>query len=513
MNKMLNIAHISSECAPYAKTGGLGDVVQQLPNALAKMGHNVCTIIPLYGFLKRSLKKKVIFKNVPIQLRGKQYKASLVQTLVKNGNPIFFIDNEELFGRSNQIYTSENDGMRFLFFDVAALTFLNMLAEKRITPFTDGVIDIVHCHDWHAGLIPEMLENSKDFPYLVNTATSYTIHNLAYQGQTSWKRTPAKQVDHCISNPFHNKVQPRFLSFMKRGIMYADTVNTVSERYAQEILTKKYGQGLDPLLRAHKANVYGIINGVDYTVWNPQFDKSVYTKFSTETFSKKVQNKLMLQKELGLEVCVDIPMIGMSNRLSEQKGFGLLEYKIQQLLTLQMQLVIVGSGDKLYLKQFKAFAKKYPRCIAISSPFTETMASKVYAASDMYLMPSRFEPCGISQLISLRYGGVPIVHSTGGLHDTITDYDFRNDTGNGFTFPDFDASELLMTISRAIEAYQNSKAWKKLAIRGMRQSFSWDLPAKKYVELYEIAIEHMNMRTDSPKDRLKLIAVKKRVLA
>ncbi len=513
MNRHLNIAHVSAECAPFAKSGGLGDVVQQLPDALAKMGHHVCTIIPLYGFLKRSLKTKIVFKNIPIEVRGKKYKTSLVKTYVKSGNPIFFVDNEELFGRSNQIYTLENDGLRFLFFDIAAATFLNMMAEQRTTPFTDGVIDIVHCHDWHAGLIPELMEDPKTYPYLKNTATSYTIHNLAYQGQVSWKKIPKHQIDHCLVNPAKTKIQPRFLSFMKRGIMYADTVNTVSERYAQEILTKKFGQGLDPLLRAHKANVYGIINGVDYTVWNPKFDPNVYVKFDANTFSRKIQNKLKLQKELGLEVNKNIPMIGMSNRLSEQKGFGLLQYKMQQLLTLRVQLVIVGSGDKIYLKEFKSVAKKNPTTVAFSSPFTESMASKVYAASDMYLMPSRFEPCGISQLISLRYGGVPIVHSVGGLHDTITDYDFRKNTGNGFTFPDFDASELLMTISRAIEAYQNTASWKKLAIRGMRQSFSWDLPAKKYGELYTIAIDHMNMRKQSPKDRLKLIQLKKKILA
>jgi starch synthase len=513
MNKHLNIAHVSSECAPFAKSGGLGDVVQQLPDALARLGHNVCTIIPLYGFLKRSLKTKVIFRSVPITVRGNIYRTSLVQTYVKNGNVIFFVDNEELFGRSNLIYTQENDGLRFLFFDIAALMFLNMLAEQRIAPFTTGTIDIIHCHDWHSGLIPEMLEDPKTYPFLANTATSYTVHNLAYQGQMSWKKIPKSQIDHCISNPATNRIQPRFLSFMKRGIMYADTVNTVSERYAQEILTKKFGQGLDPLLRAHKANVYGIINGVDYTVWNPKFDPNVYVQFDTKTFSKKIENKVRLQKELGLPIDKDIPMIGMSNRLSEQKGFGMLIYKMSQLLTLNMQLVIVGDGDKVYLKEFKSFAKKNPTKVAISSPFTESMASKVYAASDMYLMPSRFEPCGISQLISLRYGGVPIVHNVGGLHDTITNYDFRTDTGNGFTFDNFDASELLMTIARAIEAYQNHIAWKKLAIRGMRQSFSWDLPAKKYAELYEIAIEHMRIRKNNPKDRLKLIQLKKKVLS
>ena len=489
----LTIVHVSSECAPYAKSGGLGDVVQQLPNALAKKGANVCTIIPFYGFLKNrvEVESDTVLPRTTIVLRGKKYKTSLrkIKDKDKTNNPIFLVENEELFGSIGQLYTPEQDGLRFLFFDLAVVTFLESMVKSKIAPFKNGRIDILHCHDWHSGIIPELLKDHNKFPHLKSTAAVYTIHNLAFQGQTDWWKIHPNKKDTTFSNPLKKTVPTRYLNFTKRAIMNASLINTVSERYALEIMTKEFGQGLNKTLSNRKEWVYGIINGVDYSVWNPKFDRSVFVNFDDKTFNKKKINKEHLQKLLGLAIKPNTPVIGMSNRLAEQKGIGLIMAIMEELLKLDVQLAIVGSGDKQYLSYFKKIARKYPKQVAISTPYSEPMASKVYAGSDMYLMPSHFEPCGISQLISLRYGAVPIVHSTGGLHDTITDVGAKVTKGNGFVFKDFTGDDLLVAIVRACDAYQHKGLWKKLALRGMKQSFSWDLPAKKYLELYNIALQ------------------------
>lgn len=490
-NKKLNIVHISAECAPYAKSGGLGDVVQQLPTALVKQGHQVSTIIPDYGFFEKTgLNKELILDDVSVTVRGKIYKSTLSIIKDQTSNPIFLIGNQELFGDVAHLYTPDNDGLRFLFFDVAALTMLNILLEKKIAPFQNGIIDIIHCHDWHAGIIPQLIKTSDQFLKLKNVATVCTIHNLAYQGQINWWHIPPRRRDRGTSNPLRKTTNPQHLNFLRRAIIYADVVNTVSERYALEILTKEFGQGLNLLLRKHKNKVYGIVNGIDYNVWNPQFDPNVYVNFDVHSLEKKKENKKQLQQELGLNVDADTALIGIANRLTEQKGFDLIMELMPDLLEQNLQIVVVGDGEKGYLRFFRKMAKKYPTRVGISSPFCETIASKVYAGSDMYLMPSHFEPCGISQLISLRYGSVPIVHETGGLHDTITDFNYKENQGNGFSFPSYNAEDLAIAIGRALETYQNKPVWEALMARGMEESFSWDLPASKYVNLYSIATNH-----------------------
>lgn len=280
------------------------------------------------------------------------------------------------------------------------------------------------------------------------------------------------------------------LNFTKRAILNADLISTVSERYAEEITTPEFGQGLDKYIRQRKKDLYGIINGIDYTVYNPAYDKKIEYPYDWNSLRRKKKNKLVLQKKVGLEENPETPLIGLVNRLTEQKGFNLIMENIDILMRLPLQMVIVGSGYREYVLFFKKMARKYPKKIGIYTPFTEEMASKVYAGSDMFLMPSRFEPCGLSQLISLRYGSIPIVHETGGLSDTITNFSPKTRKGNGFVFKQFHGADFLVALTRALENYKYSQTWEHLTWRAMQQTYSWELPAKKYVRLFNIAIKN-----------------------
>ena len=302
-----------------------------------------------------------------------------------------------------------------------------------------------------------------------------------------------EKIDSGKNAPSVDLEKMEYINFTKRGILYADVINTVSERHAKEILTAEFGQGLEKILQKRKKDVYGIINGIDYKVHNPLTDKHIYYKYDWGSLRNKKKNKLALQKEFGLTKGKDIPMLGFSNRLSEEKGVLLLQKTIHILLKLNLQIVIVcdNYGNKEYVKFFKKIARIYPDkfIIYVKKPFPEDMESKMFAASDMFLMPSSFEPCGISQMKSLRYGSVPIVHKTGGLSDTINDFNPCINKGNGFVFNSYNKEEFLMAIARALENYKYPKVWEYLVWRGIKQSFSWELPAKKYLTLYKIAIK------------------------
>lgn len=490
MPRSLTVVHIASECAPYVKSGGLGDVVSALPKALSKLGHRVSIIIPYYGLLKKqNLNTSVVAADLSITIGRKQYSATVKKLTTDNGVPVFFIDNKTLFSKLPGLYGYPNDGLRFLFFNVAALTFLDRQVQNKLDPLFGRGVDVLHCHDWHSALIPQMLTFNHHFVNLKTAATVFTIHNLAFQGPSDWWTVPPRFQDSGRCDPCKVGVKPKFLNFTKRGIMYADAINTVSERYALEILTPEFGQGLDRLLRSKRNKVFGIINGIDYAVFNPKFDPHIYIQYDADSIFNKKENKIKLQQTVGLQPGADLPLIGMVNRLTEQKGFELMMQVMPFLLKLPMQLIVAGTGDKGYTNFFRAIAQKYPKKVATSCPFTEEMASKIYAASDIYLMPSRFEPCGISQLISLRYGSVPIVHETGGLHDTITNFNPRTRQGNGFIFSSYTKEDFLIAIVRALETYQYPEVWNQLATCGMEESFSWELPAKKYLQLYRLAIK------------------------
>jgi starch synthase len=480
--KLYKIVHAVAEVSPYSKVGGLGDVGYALPKAIHRFGHEVIIVTPYYGCVRSlNVAREKIEGNFKVDCAGTSYPVSFYKHISPDGLPIYFVVNEEFFGGHQGIYrVMDDEAMRWIFFNRAVLELLRAI---QFQP------DIIHCHEWHAGLIPNYLKTIyKQDEFFAPTATVFTIHNLMHQGTFYWQTVTAEQTDKGLGEPPEQKNFRRWINFTKRGILFAHAITTVSERYAQEILTPKFGCGLDPFLKRRADRVFGIINGIDYEVVNPAFDPYVTVKYDVNSLHKKLKNKIALQKQLDLKVDENIPLIGMANRLTEQKGFELIINIMPTLLKAKLQLAVIGSGQANYLKFFRDTAKKHPERVSISSPFEQKIASQIYAGSDIYLMPSRYEPCGLSQLISLRYGSIPVVHSVGGLHDTIEDFDPINDTGNGFVFQNYEEGELLMAISRACESYKYKHSWNRLVFRAMKQSFSWELPAKKYIELYHIAL-------------------------
>ncbi len=489
MPRHFKIVHIASEVAPFSKTGGLADVVSALTTHLVKLGHQVIIITPLYGFIREKINKgeikaELVDSEIPLSVAGEKYLCRFFKSELIKDLPVYFVDQYKLFGCHSKLYGYPNDNLRFMLFDLASIELLKLL---NFEP------NIIHCHDWQTGLIPNYLKlNEKENPLFDQTAIVYTIHNISFQLGHSWWKIPLEERDDGKNLPPQDKDKIERINFMKRGIRFADVINTVSERHAKEILTPEFGQELDGLLRKRKERVFGIINGIDYSVFNPLFDKYIYYNYDQNSLDKKIKNKLALQKELNLEVDKNIPILGLTSRLTEQKGFELIKEIIKPLLRQNLELVIVGSGQKEYVDFFKKISRKYPSKIAFINPFSEEMERKVFAGSDMYLMPSRFEPCGISQLKSLRYGSIPIVHETGGLSDTISDFNPRTGRGNGFVFKTYEPADLLVAITRAVETYKYPQVWGKLTWQAMKESFSWNLPTKKYLLLYRRALKMKN---------------------
>ncbi|MFA6198207.1 MAG: glycogen/starch synthase [Patescibacteria group bacterium] len=484
--KQLKIASISAEVAPFAKVGGQADVTRSLPKALKRLGHDVIAIMPLYGTVdieKYHLKK--IAEDVSIQVDDATVrKVNFWVGELMPGLPIYFVDHYHYFGSRKEIYGSKYDNKRFLFFSLAALKLLTIIQFKP---------DIVHCHEWHTGLIPYFLKKRfADNEFYHDIASLYTIHNLTFQMGKNWWDVPPDKKDfgHSRLPKFSDKEALENINFAKRGIMYADIINTVSEKYAQEILTKEFGQDLHKILEGRKDRVFGIVNGIDYFDFNPATDPGLHRNYDFNNLSRKGKNKLFLQKLMGLPETLEVPMIGSVGRVTEQKGFDLIMDIIEPLLRQNLQIVLVGDGAKKYESFWRKIAKEYPKKVAVHLQFDTTKASQIYAGSDMFLMPSRFEPCGLTQLISLRYGSVPIVRSVGGLADTVFDYDPRTQQGNGFVFHRYDSRDLLVAITRATESFKYHDAWQKLVVAGMQQSYSWEIPAQKYVELYKLAWRH-----------------------
>lgn len=482
MDHPLRIVLASAELAPFSKVGGQGDVAHALPKHLQFLGHEPIVVAPYYQFIDdQSLVKELVGERA-VRFGKTEYVVKFLKTALSPVSPVpvYFIYQEELFSRRLKVYGYDDDNRRFAFFNYAVLALLEHL---QLTP------DIIHCHEWHAGLIPNLLRTTFAKNDLWRaTSTVFTIHNLHFQSHESWLHVPVARRDRGRGAPPTDGEKLRYLNFTLRGIKYADAINTVSERYSQEILTKKFGEGLDGALRRRRDRVFGIINGVDYTIFNPSFDQHLDIHYDWNSLDKKMANKTALQKSLGLTTSATTPLIGMAHRLSEQKGFNLIMEILPSLLRRNVQFVAVGEGERGYMRYFRQVAKKYPTRVGVHLKFSEPMASRIYAASDMFLMPSRFEPCGISQLISLRYGSIPIVHKTGGLSDTIQDFDPRTGEGTGFVFYEYTAIDLLMAITRAIETYQYPKIWEHLTWQAMRQSFSWSLPARKYADLYAKAV-------------------------
>ena len=456
----MKIAMVSSEVVPFAKTGGLADVAGALPLALEYCGHEVIVLMPGYKCITDArVKITRVSKDVSCSVIGKNIKVYFIEN--KN---YFFRDG--LYGDKNGDYPDNLE--RFIFFCRASL---DLLPEINFCP------DILHLHDWQASLIAAYLKNlylKQDFYARIKTIL--TLHNVGYQGVFAKEEFPKLGLDWGLFDidgfEFYNKI-----NLLKGGIVFSDFITTVSPTYANEIQTRDLGFGLEGLLKLRKNVLSGILNGVDYSVWDPNADKFIMQNYSPANPQDKALNKEDLQRICGLPVDPKVPVLGMVSRLAEQKGLDILAEGLDELAQMDLQLVILGAGDLKYQEILKIAAEKYPKVISLNLKFDDLLAHKIYAGSDIFLMPSKYEPCGLGQLISLRYGTIPLVFKTGGLADTIN----RN---NGFVFSQYTQEELVKLIKKAVQVYKNTSKWSLLMKNAMECNFSWKVSADKYVQLY-----------------------------
>ena len=471
----MKVLFVASEANPFIKTGGLADVVGSLPTVLKDYDIDVRVVIPKYLDIPFHYKEKmedVRYFNIDLSWR-EQYCG--IEKIKRNGVTFYFMDNEYYFKRPF-LYGHYDEAERFAFFNKAVLEML---------PHIDFKPDIIHCHDWQSGLVPFLLKTQyKDIKFYKDIKTIFTIHNLKYQGifppsiiddilGVDWKYfTP----DGLESNGMVN--------YMKAALNYSDIITTVSDTYAKEIQTPYYGEGMDGLLRKRSDDFYGIVNGIDYNEYNPLTDPSIFVNYKS-SYEKKKENKVKLQKMLGLPEDKDKAMLLLISRLVEQKGIDLVINVLDQLANLDMQFVILGTGNTDYEQTFKELAWHYPDKVSAQITFDDTLARRMYAAADLFLMPSRFEPCGIGQLLSLRYFTVPIVRETGGLVDTVKSYNEETGEGNGFSFSNYNAHDMLFTIKRALSYYYNKDVWNKIRDNIKVLDYSWTNSAEEYLDLYK----------------------------
>ena len=473
MEKGLKVLLVASESAPFVKSGGLGDVVGSLPKALQKKNVDVRVVIPRHRVIKNETMYGVEFLGeFDVYLQWRKQRAKV---LVKPGEvPVYFIENDYYFSRG-ALYGFDDDNERFAFFGKAVLDMLAML---------DFYPDVIHCNDWQTGpvcmYLKEMYNKVTEYSKI---KTLFTVHNLQYQGRFSLDTMELLGVsDWAYANmEFYNTV-----CYMKMGLVYADYISTVSGTYAQEIQTEYYGEGLNGLLSARHFDMQGIVNGIDYTTYNPQTDSKIYMNYDASSFrKKKYVNKERLQEELGLEVDKKKYMIGLISRLTDQKGLDLINAVMDGLVDEFTQLVVIGTGEPQYENMFRHYAWKYPNRVSANICYSDDLAHKLYAAADAFLMPSRFEPCGLTQMISFRYGTVPIVRETGGLKDTVQAYNEYDNSGDGFSFTNYNADEMLQVINYSKHIfYDRKRQWNQMVDRGMANDFSWNASKFRYEGLY-----------------------------
>ncbi|MFA7364814.1 MAG: glycogen/starch synthase [Patescibacteria group bacterium] len=484
--KKLKVIHVAAEVSPFSKTGGLGDVTRSLPKALFKVGHDISIITPLYGKLidKEKYKLKLIFKDETIIIDSEHsIKANFWQGEMVEGLPVYFVEIKKYFSKHKRVYGSGQENIRFLVFNIASLKLIKLLNLKP---------DIIHCHDWHSGLIPYFIKNKGRYTKnLSGVKTIFTIHNLAFQMGKNWFNVPLESKDYGRRKiPLISDSDIENINFAKRAIIYSDFVSTVSEKYKEEIMTKKFGQDLNRILKNREGTLFGIVNGIDYNSYNPKNDLGLFKTFSYKTPKLKVENKKYLQERLGFNVNEKIPMLCSTSRITHQKGFDLILKLMPYLMRSDIQLVFMGDGGYEYIKQIKAFKKKFPKKISwISFSSNEKLETLIYAASDFFILPSYFEPCGINQMIAMRYGCIPIVRETGGLYDTVKNFNPITKTGNGFSFRHEDEFSFFWSLIRALESYKYKDVFGELIVKAMMQSTSWEIPASKYVKLYRKLIK------------------------
>jgi starch synthase len=477
----MHIAFAASECVPFSKTGGLADVVGALPRALAALGHQVSVYVPRYRQTKLADPQTVV-GSITVPFDDKYRFCSVVTAGASAGVKFYFVEYPPFFDREALYGTPAGDypdnAERFALFSRAVLEASKIL----------GVPQVFHCHDWQSALVPVMLRTLyAEDPAFRDVATVFTIHNMGYQGlfppdtlpllMLPWELLTMSKME------FFGQV-----NFLKGALVHSDFITTVSKKYSQEIQTTEYGFGLEGVLRGRAATVAGILNGVDYDEWSPQTDKFITAKYSPQDLSGKLHCKQDLLHAFGVaNADAKIPVIGIVSRFAAQKGFDLIAQIMDRLAREEMIMVVLGSGDKPYEEMFQRLNKQFPNKIAAKVAFDNAIAHKIEAGADMFLMPSRYEPCGLNQIYSLKYGTVPIVRATGGLDDTIEPWDARTGKGTGFKFSDYTGEALLSTIKQALHSYQDPSSWQTLMRNGMSRDFSWGASAREYGKIYDRA--------------------------
>ncbi len=482
---MKNIIFVASECVPFVKTGGLADVVGSLPKNLDKRYFDCRVILPLFSFMPQRFKDMLRYKtHFYMDYNWNNYYVGVLE-MDYDGTHYYFIDNQDFFSCDKPYAGMPYDIYRYGFFCKAVLSAM---------PNLDFRPDIIHCHDWQSALVPVYLNDSfQANPYFQGIKTVMTIHNLKFQA--IWD---VKTVKSIVGLPDYyftpDKLEYKTdANLLKGGLVYADAITTVSRTYAEEIKMPYYGEGLDGLLRARAHDLRGIVNGIDYNEWNPETDNIIYHNFNAFNFrTEKWKNKAALQWDLGLNVDANAMLIGIVSRLTDQKGFDLIAYVMDELCQDAVQFVILGTGEERYENMFRHFAWKYGGKVTAQIYYNEALAHKIYAGCDAFLMPSQFEPCGLSQLISLRFGTLPIVRETGGLKDTVWPYNEYENTGTGFSFANYNAHEMMATVRYAERIYYDRREqWNQIIERAMAQDFSWGSSAHQYQDLYDWLVSQM----------------------
>lgn len=480
----MKVLFASSECAPFFKTGGLGDVAGALPKELAKKSEisSVGVILPYFkNEMKEEYRSLLVDEFYDFVDVGWRHEYFGVKTLVKDNVKYYFLDNEHYFGRGH-LYGYGDDGERFAFFDLAVCQLLEKL---------DFIPDILHVNDWQTAMIPFLLkEKYKWINAYSDIQSVLTIHKIEFQGVMQGDAL-TELFGMGMERYFEGVVRHNgMLNMLKTGILYADRVNTVSPTYAKEIQTSEFGGGLEGVLQYVKGKISGILNGIDYEIYDPEKYKQISYHFNSLDLTGKAKMKAELQKRVFLPINPDIPVIGMVSRLTNQKGFDLVLSQLEELLKEEVQIVLLGTGFPELEEGFKYFAQKYPDKLSANIAFYLQFAQEIYAGSDLFLMPSAFEPCGLSQMIAMRYGTLPIVHEIGGLRDTVVPFNPVTKEGTGFGFIDFDRDILLETIKRALEVYKKEpKTLNRIIVSAMEQDFSWETKAQQYIELYQTILK------------------------
>ncbi|MBE2281451.1 MAG: glycogen synthase [Ignavibacteriaceae bacterium] len=490
----MNIAFVSSEAFPFAKVGGLGDITGALPKALDKLGHKVKVFIPKYSlinFNNHKLEYVAEVGEMPIRVNGKSYVTRLFKSYLPGSFvDIYFVDCPHFFHRKDHtgndvIYTNHQDeDERYVLFSKAVI---EAIQRMKWLP------DIINCNDWQTGLLPLLLRDNYSWDrFLDPVATAFSIHNIGYQGRFPKSLMLKAEIRAELFYPNSPIEIMGTVCFMKAGLMYSDVINTVSPTYAAEIMTSDYGEGLEGVLSYRVNDFYGILNGIDTEVWNPETDKMIPVNYNINSLEGKYENKKHLLNSMNLPHYKNTPVIGMISRMVGQKGFDIFAESVYDLMRLPVQWVILGSGEDRYENLFRSLQQMFPDRIATWFGKNEQLAHLIEAGSDMFLMPSLYEPCGLNQMYSLIYGTVPIVRKTGGLADTVKDWDeysYRGDfSGNGFSFYDYSAFALFKSVERAVNAFYNHDVWIQIVKNGMISDFSWENSAQTYLKMYESAI-------------------------